>query len=164
MIGGSDQSISALLAETTPGSIAADCVRIVRRRLAALMPELSYYTIVSVIALIVDLIVFRAAITMGIRASEAGLIGYTAGMGLHYVLSKRYVFAAADASKGDARRFAEFVLTGCCGLAITWVTIYFATEFARAPALLAKVLAVGFSFVVVFLLRRGIVFARRIVA
>ncbi len=162
MIGSSDQMIAALLAETTPGSIAAEAMRELRRRLAALMPELSCYTVVSVVALVVDLVVFRAALLANIRASEAGVIGYTTGMALHYVLSKRYVFAAADASKGDARRFVEFVLTGCCGLAITWSIIFLATEAAHAPPLAAKVLAVGLSFVVVFLLRRGIVFARRI--
>ena len=54
-----------------------------------------------------------------------------------------------------------FALTGCAGLAITWGVIGFATEIAHVPAMLGKIAAVGTSFVIVFLLRRGIVFAGR---
>ena len=125
------------------------------------MPELSYYTIVSVVALGVDLAVFNALLFGGAGAGIAGLFGYTAGLALHYVLSRRFVFDTAGSEKNDWRRFGEFAASGCAGLAITWSVIHLATDIAHLPAMLGKIAAVGTSFVVVFLLRRGIVFAGR---
>ena len=132
-----------------------------REFVARLMPELSHYTVVSVVALGVDLAVFNVALFASMRASLAGIVGYTAGLLLHYILSRRFVFKAADTAKGDLRRFGEFALTGCAGLAITWAVIGLATDVALLPAMLGKIAAVATSFVVVFLLRRGIVFAGR---
>ena len=131
---------------------------------ARLIPELSHYTVVSIVALGMDLAVFNAVLFSSMRASLAGIIGYTAGLGVHYVLSRRFVFTAADTAKGDLRRFGEFALTGCVGLAMTWGVIALATDVAHLPAMFGKIVAVGTSFVVVFLLRRGIVFAGRKVA
>ena len=129
--------------------------------IARLMPELSTYTIVSVVALGVDLAVFNALLFGGVGAALAGLIGYTAGLILHYVLSRRFVFDTARSDKGDWRRFGEFAVSGCVGLAMTWAVIHLATDVAHLPAMVGKIVAVGTSFIVVFLLRRGIVFAGR---
>jgi putative flippase GtrA len=52
-------------------------------------------------------------------------------------------------------------LSGLIGVAITWGIILVATEFLHLPAMFGKIVAVGTSFVIVFLLRRGIVFASR---
>jgi putative flippase GtrA len=129
--------------------------------IARLMPELSYYTVVSIIALGVDLTIFNSLILANARATLAGIIGYTAGMIVHYVLSARYVFDTKNSDKGEARRFTEFALSGAVGLAITWALIHLATEVAHLPAMAGKIAAIGTSFIVVFLLRRGIVFAAR---
>ncbi len=129
--------------------------------LARLMPELSYYTIVSVVAHGVDLAVFNGLVIGGMRASLAGIVGYSVGLVVHYVLSSRYVFATQTSDKTSARRFGEFAVSGCVGLAITWALIHLATDVAHLPAMVGKIAAVGTSFIVVFLLRRGIVFASR---
>jgi putative flippase GtrA len=129
--------------------------------LARLMPELSYYTIVSIAALGVDLAVFNGLVVSGTRASIAGVAGYLVGMVVHYLLSARYVFDTTTSDKGDARRFTEFALSGAIGLAMTWALIHLATDVFHLPAMAGKVAAVGTSFIVVFLLRRGIVFAGR---
>jgi putative flippase GtrA len=129
--------------------------------LRRLMPELSYYTIVSVAALAVDLVVFNGLQLCSLRASLAGMAGYFTGLVLHYALSKRFVFEAS-AHKQDWRRFAEFCATGGVGALITWSIITIATEWLALPAMLGKVAAVGASFFVVFLLRRTIVFARAV--
>ncbi len=129
--------------------------------LARLMPELSTYTLVSVVALGVDLVIFNALVFGGLRASLAGVAGYAIGMVLHYVLSARYVFDTTGSDKTNLRRFGEFALSGGIGLAITWALIFVATDVAHFPAMAGKVAAVGTSFVIVFLLRRGIVFAGR---
>jgi putative flippase GtrA len=129
--------------------------------LTRLMPELSAYTVVSVIALGVDLAFFNALVLSGTRAALAGAAGYLAGMIVHYALSVRYVFDTTNTAKGPARRFTEFALSGAIGLAITWALIHLATDVFHLPAMAGKIAAVGTSFIVVFLLRRGIVFAGR---
>ena len=131
------------------------------RPIARLMPELSYYSIVSAVALAVDLIIFTALTRGGMRAAAAGLVGYSVGLVLHYILSLRFVFETKGSDKSSYRRFIEFVVSGLIGLAITWLIIGVATEWLHLPALIGKVCAVGISFFVVFLLRRGIVFAGR---
>lgn len=129
--------------------------------LARLMPELSYYTIVSIIALGVDLVVFNGLVLGDMRPALAGVAGYAIGMVVHYLLSSRYVFDTSGSDKTNVRRFGEFALSGAVGLAITWALIHLATDVAHLPAMVGKIAAVGTSFIVVFLLRRGIVFAGR---
>jgi putative flippase GtrA len=131
------------------------------RPIARLMPELSYYTIVSAVALAVDLVLFTALTRGGMRAAVAGLCGYSTGLVLHYILSVRFVFETRGQDKSTVRQFVEFVVSGLIGLAITWLIIAVATEWLHLPALIGKIGAVGMSFIVVFLLRRGIVFAGR---
>jgi putative flippase GtrA len=131
------------------------------RPLARLMPELSYYTVVSAAALAIDMLVFSALTRGGMRAAVAGIVGYAVGLVVHYGLSVRFVFNTANSSKSVLRRFVEFVLSGLIGVAITWGIILVATEFLHLPAMFGKIVAVGTSFVIVFLLRRGIVFASR---
>lgn len=127
--------------------------------IARLMPELSYYTVVSAIALGVDLAVFTGLTAAGTKARWAGVIGYAIGLVLHYILSSRYVFDTTGSTKSTLRRFVEFVVSGGVGIAITWSIIAIAVDFLHLPALLGKIAAVGVAFIVVFLLRRGIVFA-----
>jgi putative flippase GtrA len=129
--------------------------------LARLMPELSTYTLVSIVALGIDLAIFNGLVFGGTRASIAGAGGYLVGMIVHYVLSTHYVFDTTNSDKGNARRFTEFALSGAVGLLITWSLIHLATDIAHLPAMVGKIGAIGTSFIVVFLLRRGIVFAAR---
>ena len=68
-------------------------LQIVIAPLARLMPELSNYTIVSVVALGVDLAVFNGLVIGGMRASLAGVIGYSVGLVVHCLL---YTSDAAD--------------------------------------------------------------------
>ncbi len=143
----------------TPFSLAGHVPKFLQP-IARLMPELSYYTIVSAVALGVDLAVFKSLLLGGMRASLAGIAGYAVGLVLHYLLSVRYVFETQGSTKSAARRFGEFAISGGVGIAMTWGIIALATDVMHLPALLGKVAAVGTSFVVVFLLRRGIVFAK----
>jgi putative flippase GtrA len=127
--------------------------------LARMLPELSAYTIVSAVALAVDLVVFNALQLSGLRASVAGIAGYGVGLLLHYILSKRYVFAPRANEKTEAQRFGEFCLSGAIGALLTWFIIAVATDWLHTPAMVGKIVAVGISFIVVFLLRKSIVFA-----
>ena len=91
----------------------------------------------------------------------AGVLGYAAGTVLHYLLSVRFVFDARATDKAHARLFGEFAVTGVSGMAATAIVIAAATDLAGLSALPAKVLAAGVSFLLVFALRRGVVFSAR---
>lgn len=127
--------------------------------LIGIAPQLSRYALVSLAALALDFSLYLALTAASMNPVLAGVIGYATGMGLHYVLSTRFVFDAAATDKVHARLFGEFALSGVAGLAITALVIALATNVMGLPALLAKVLAAGISFLAVFALRRIVVFA-----
>jgi len=124
-----------------------------------MLPQLGRYAIVSALALALDFAVFLALNDIFAHPTLAGVIGYAAGIGLHFLLSRRFVFAAGRSPKAAQRLFGEFVASGLVGLAVTAAVIALATgAFGLAP-IAAKVLAAGASFLGVFLIRRTIVFA-----
>jgi putative flippase GtrA len=126
-----------------------------------LLPQLSRYTLVSALALVLDFAVYLLLATGGMTVALAGAIGYACGLALHYMLSVRYVFDATAAHKGKSRLITEFALSGLAGMAITALVIAVTVDLGGMPLLPAKVLAVGISFLVVFGLRRSLVFASR---
>lgn len=123
--------------------------------------QLSRYSAVSALALALDFTVYLALAASGVSPPLAGVIGYALGTGLHYVLSSRFVFDARATDKVHARLLGEFALSGIAGMGITALVIALATEVAGLAALPAKVLAAAASFLVVFALRRTVVFSRR---
>ena len=136
---------------------------LVRRVLPrGLAPQLSRYTIVSALALGLDFAVLLALTQgFGLRASLAGLVGYGAGLVLHFALSTRFVFNATPTDKSRARLFGEFVASGVVGLVITGTILWLATDIAGLPTICGKTAAVAISFYTVFMLRRSVVFAGR---
>ncbi len=125
----------------------------------AFLPQLSRYSIVSVIALATDFTVYLTLCATAVNASAAGIAGYAVGMIAHYTLSSRFVFDAARSEKSASRRLAEFVVSGLLGLVLTGAVIAGLTEYLAASPLVAKAAAVIVSFFAVFLVRRWIVFA-----
>lgn len=119
----------------------------------------SGYLLVSAIALSVDFGLFLAL--TGLMATEAvstGIFSYSAGLILHFLLSKRFVFSDRH-NKHVARLFAEYALSGVAGIALTAATMKLAIDGLSVSPVAAKLIAVGVSFVVVYLLRKTIVFA-----
>ena len=131
------------------------------RGLASIAPQLSRYTLVSALALALDFALYLALTTLAVWPPLAGVLGYAAGTVLHYLLSVRFVFDARATDKAHARLFSEFAVTGVSGMAATAIVIAAATDLAGLSALPAKVLAAGVSFLLVFALRRGVVFSAR---
>ena len=130
------------------------------RSFVSIGPQLSRYALVSAIALALDFALYLALTSAGTNPTLAGVIGYAAGMGVHYVLSSRFVFDLGAIDKPQARLFGEFALSGVAGIGITALVIALATEVAGLPPLPAKVLAAGISFLAVFALRRQVVFGK----
>ena len=111
--------------------------------------------------LILDFTVYLLLAASGMTVALAAAFGYACGLALHYLLSVRYVFDPRAANKAQTRLLAEFALSGVAGMAITALVIALTVDLGGMPLLPAKVLAVGVSFLVVFALRRGVVFADR---
>ena len=108
--------------------------------------------------LALDLAVYLMLSTGDMKPVLAGVLGYGAGLALHFLLSSKFVFKAAASNKPQARLFGEFALSGLAGMATTAIVMAIATDLAGLPGLLAKVLAAGMSFVFVYWLRCTIVF------
>jgi putative flippase GtrA len=125
----------------------------------AIVPQLSRYSLVSALALGLDFTAFLALTVSAASPLVAGVIGYTLGMALHYMLSSRFVFDAYATNKIHARLLGEFALSGIVGIGVTAFVISLATQ-AGLAALPAKVLAAPASFLMVFALRRSVVFVR----
>ena len=124
----------------------------------AVLPQLSRYAIVSAMALALDFAVFLGLNAAFGHATLAGVIGYGCGIVLHYFLSRHFVFNAMRSKKSAHRLFTEFVASGLIGLAVTAAVIALATTLLGWPAIVAKIAAVGASFLGVFLIRRTVVF------
>lgn len=129
--------------------------------LLARAPQLSRYTAVSGFALALDLAVYLGLINAGLRAAVAGVVGYVAGLALHYALTTRFVFDASRTAKSESRLVAEFAASGAIGVLITVGIIDFATVVLMLHPLIAKGIAVSVSFLAVYALRKTIVFADR---
>jgi putative flippase GtrA len=136
----------------------------VAQKLPALAVQLSCYGLASLLAMALDWTIFLTLIGHAMPPAAAGILGYAAGLGLHYLLSVRFVFDAAAAQKGGARLFSEFVLSGFAGVAVTGSIIALATSALGLGAIAAKLCAASTSFVVVYGLRRSVVFASRALA
>jgi putative flippase GtrA len=127
----------------------------------AMLPQLSRYSMASAMALGLDFATYLALVGSGVPAPLAGIVGYLTGTTLHFAISKRFVFDARRAAKGEPQLFGEFALSGVVGLLITAIVISCATGILGTDPVTAKVLAAGLSFLLVFGLRRGVVFAPR---
>jgi putative flippase GtrA len=131
------------------------------RPAVAFLPQLSRYSIASVVALAIDIAVYVALCSLAVNPLVAGVVGYAVGMVAHYAMSTSFVFAVINTKKSGFRRLAEFAVSGLVGLGITGAVIATLTQSFAVSAIPAKIAAVIISFLAVFLMRRWIVFASR---
>jgi putative flippase GtrA len=127
--------------------------------LAGTLVQLSRYSAASMLALALDFAVYLLLTAGDMQPVLAGVLGYGAGLALHFLLSIRFVFAAAATRKAQGRLFGEFALSGLAGIATTAIVMVLATGVVGLPGLPAKALAACTSFLLVYWLRRTIVFA-----
>lgn len=123
--------------------------------------EFLRYATVSGLSLALDIAAFFA-LTSGtfMSAALAGAVSCMIGLVLHYVLSVIFVFDAKATGKTQKRLMAEYGLTGAMGFGITLTSIFVTTDVVGAHAVIGKVVGVGLTFVTVYIVRSGIVFAR----
>ena len=115
----------------------------------------------SVIALACDLACFLFLLRLGLAPAPASALGYGLGIAVHWLVSSRKVFIGSVASPGAARtrQKALFVGSALIGLAVTTAVVAAASGLGLDPRL-AKLLAVGASFTITWLLRDSVVFRK----
>lgn len=134
------------------------------RQLADRVQALTFlrYVGASAFALAADMGLFLLLLEAGMLAPMASAVSYTVGIGAHWLVSSRLVFAAGAAA-GGAERWRQkflFLLSAFVGLALT-VAIVTVGEIVHGDPRIAKLLAIGVSFVATYILRKTIVFAVR---
>ena len=118
------------------------------------------YTFVSGLSLGLDLAVFALLIwSMVLAPALAGALSCMVGLVLHYFLSVSFVFDAAETNKTHHQLVLEYLLTGAMGFAITATAIWLTVDVAGLPAFIGKAFGIGATFVSVYLVRAGYVFA-----
>lgn len=117
------------------------------------------YLLASVGALAVDMACFLALLAVGTWPAAASAVGYCAGIAAHWLLSSRAVFADTVAARGSARtrQKALFVVSALIGLTLTSAIVW-AGDVSGVDPRLAKVVAIGCSFTLTWVLRRKVVF------
>jgi len=119
----------------------------------------SRYVAASVVSLGVDFTVFISVLALGVWPAPAAACGYAAGILSHWLLSTRAVFVGRVA-EGMERRHQQalFVGSALVGLAITTAIVGLGSRLGVDPRI-AKIVAVGASFQVTYVLRKKVVFA-----
>lgn len=117
------------------------------------------YIAASALALGVDMGLFLALLTLGLPAAAAAAAGYALGISAHWLVSSRAVFTAGVAPHGPerSRQKALFVGSALAGLAVTTAIVGGGTALGLDPRL-AKLVAIGASFTLTWLLRERVVF------
>ncbi len=116
------------------------------------------YLLVSAIALGFDYASLFALVAAGVRQWTGAALAYCGGALVHYLLSRRFVFARGWLHARPVGEFGAFAASGVLGLAITACVVFLVTEVAGMTLALGKTLAVGASFFSVYLVRRALVF------
>lgn len=120
------------------------------------------YVLASASATVIDLGTFLLLYAAGVYSGLAAVAGYALGTLLHWFISSRAVFADRLAEPGLKRggQQAGFVLSALLGLGLT-AAIVTGADAAGFDPRLAKLVAMGLSFVTVWLVRLTLVFRER---
>jgi putative flippase GtrA len=118
------------------------------------------YVVISVGALAVDMGVFLALLKGGMVSTVAAAIGYGVGIIAHWTLSSRKVFQDRVSERGTKERTqqkAMFVVSALLGLVVTMSIVGIGDALGLDPRI-AKVMAIGVSFMLTYLLRNLLIF------
>ena len=110
----------------------------------------------------VDFVVFSILhLYVGLPIIPANLISWCVAVTNSYILNSMITFAAESGRRLNFRSYIAFAMTQVGGLIANTATVYVLSVFLFVPVLIAKVLAIGASFVVDFTLSHLLVFRRR---
>ena len=118
------------------------------------------YIAVSASALVVDVLTYGLLVWLALTgAALAGAIGFAIGLIANYLLAVNFVFDPGQTTKSNHKLFVEYATTGGVGIALTAAIIWATVDGLGLHPALGKCLAVGPTFIAVYLMRAGIVFA-----
>ncbi|AMG72649.1 GtrA family protein [Sphingopyxis granuli] len=114
----------------------------------------------SAIALAGDMGLFMLFVAAGWLPAAAAATSYAAGIVIHWLTSSRLVFVEGARTEGmkRVRQKGLFLGSAFVGLGLT-VAIVWAGDMGGIDPMLSKLIAVGLSFVVTYILRKTLVFA-----
>jgi putative flippase GtrA len=116
------------------------------------------YTGTNVISTVVD---YTLLLTLthffGMPALQSAF-AYSAAVVVNYGLMKKYVFVGDMSHKSEHRMFVEFVCTGFIGLLLTAAVVWLTVHVMKLPAIEGKTVALLLCFVVLYFVRRHVVF------
>ncbi len=120
------------------------------------------YVGASAVALAGDMALFNLFLLADWEPVVAAAASYAAGIVIHWLISSRLVFVegAQTAGMDRVRQKGLFLGSAFVGLGLT-VAIVWAGDRAGLDANLAKLAAIGVSFVATYVLRKTLVFAAR---
>ena len=118
------------------------------------------FALIGCVNATVDFVVFSLLhLYAGLPIIPANLISWCVAVTNSYVLNSMITFAAESGRRLTLKAYVTFAATQAGGLIANTVTVFVASYFVHV--LIAKVLAIGASFVVDFTLSHLIVFRRR---
>jgi len=124
------------------------------------MRKASTFALVGVINTAVDFCVFMVGYKlMHLGLIPANLLSWIVAVSGSYVLNSMITFAAESGRRLTLRAYVSFVASGVAGLIGNTTTLWLASFFV--PVLIAKVVAIGASFVLNFSLSHFVVFRKR---
>lgn len=117
------------------------------------------YLLASGVALTSDMGTYVLLLRLGGSPVSSAVLGYAAGIIVHWLLSTRFVFSRSSSLKGSERWQAKmlFALTAAMGLAVTAGIVALGIQ-AGLPPIPAKLVAIAVSFNVTYVARRWLVF------
>lgn len=127
-----------------------------------LVGQAARFALIGVLNTSVDFGVFLFALAyLTSSLVAANVLSWTVAVTGSYVMNSFITFAAESGRRLRLRAYAGFVGSGVAGLIANTATLLVAAKLLLLPVVLAKVLAIGASFVVNFSLARFIVFRPR---
>jgi putative flippase GtrA len=149
----------AMAAPSSPRRSLGMLIDAVRARIG-LLRKASTFAAIGVINTLVDFGVFLACWKLlGLPLVPANLVAWMIAVSGSYVLNSFITFAAESGRKLTLRSYAAFVVSGVAGFLGNTAVLWAASWFVPVP--LAKVCAIGASFVINFSLSHFVVFRRR---
>ena len=118
------------------------------------------YLLASICALASDMLVFLMLGHLGTPPVIAAFGGYVFGMGVHWIISVRFVFLPGDRDGTTHFHRIGFVLSSLFGLGVT-IGVVGALSTVGTSAAIAKLAAVPVSFFTIYAIRKYGVFAAR---